>query len=233
MKADLTTTRAGRLALICLFVLSPAFNVPADEQAELVEIEKAVMSMVPDPRYPHDPFILVTLKEAVRAKKERTGGGVGACLVRESSGEIVERGRNRQFDPHFRSDLHAEMDLLNRYEERMKTTRTAKSQAPAPRKMDGLVLFSSVEPCPMCLARIINTGVNKTYYAAPDPEGGMVHKFDDLPDYWKRAGAGRIYAEADCSPALKEIAARLFLHGQRYMQSGNTPTPSQISTKGN
>jgi anaerobic selenocysteine-containing dehydrogenase len=40
--------------------------------------------------------------------------GIGACLVREKSGEIIERGHNRQHSPYFRSDLHAEMDLLDR-----------------------------------------------------------------------------------------------------------------------
>ncbi|RPI71730.1 MAG: nucleoside deaminase [Desulfobacteraceae bacterium] len=182
--------------------------------AELAEIEKAVQAFSPDPRYAHDPFILITLQEAIAAKHEQSGG-IGACLVRESTGEIVTRGHNRQFSPYFRSDLHAEMDLMNRYEDRIQALRTEGN----PRRVEGLVLFSSVEPCPMCLTRIINFGVAKTYYAAPDPTGGMVHKMNDLPPFWKEAAEGRIYAEADCSPALKALAARLFAHGRRNIKT--------------
>ena len=43
--------------------------------------------------------------------------GVGAVLV-DPNGEIVERGRNAVFYPHFRSDLHAEMVAMNAFEER-------------------------------------------------------------------------------------------------------------------
>ena len=217
-----------RNPILLFFVLTafPFFSIPADdiandEAAELNKLEKAVISAVPDPRYPHDRFILVTLNEAIRAKRENSGGGVGACLVRESTGEIVARGHNRQFSPYFRSDMHAEMDLLDRYEDQLKTARIPGVKSFNPRKVEGLVLYSSAEPCPMCLARIINAGLNKTYYAAADPSGGMVHKIGDLPPFWRDAAAGRIYAEADCSPALKDLATRLFNHGKRDIKTVN------------
>jgi tRNA(adenine34) deaminase len=217
-------TPIQRWILLFSFVACiPFAGIKADdgdssEAAELDELERAVFSMIPDPQHPHDPFILVTLEEAIKAKREKAGGGVGACLVRESTGEIVERGRNHQFAPYFRSDMHAEMDLLNRYEDHVRISRPADNKAYNPRRTDGLVLYSSVEPCPMCLARIIDAGLKKTYYAAPDPTGGMVHKIKDMPPFWTNAAKGRIYAEADCSPAMKDIAACLFGHGQRKIK---------------
>jgi hypothetical protein len=66
----------------------------------------------------------------------------------------------------------------------------------------------------ICFPRVINTGLHMTYYPAADRVGGMVHKTDDLPAFWKDAAAGQTYAEADCSPAMKEVAARLFRHGR-------------------
>ena len=78
----------SRFLLLCVFICFSLFNVPADEDAGLDEIERTVLSMVPDPQYPHDPFILATLKEAVGAKRHKSGGGVGACLVRESTGKF-------------------------------------------------------------------------------------------------------------------------------------------------
>jgi tRNA(adenine34) deaminase len=214
----------GRILPACLLLcIIPVFSIPANqdnfsEAAELDELEKAVLSMKPDPSRPQDAFVMVALEEAIKAKREKSGG-VGACLVKESTGEIVARGHNRQFTTWFRSDMHAEMDLMNRYEDQMKVTRGQGNTTFNPRQVNGLVLYSSVEPCPMCLTRIINTGLKKAYYAAPDHEGGMVHKINDLPAFWKDAAAGRTYAEADCSPAMKEVAARLFRNGRRNIKN--------------
>ena len=179
---------------------------------ELSEIEKQVNAFVPDPVYPDDPFILVTLKEAIAGSREENGG-IGACLVREATGEVVERGHNRQFEPYYRSDLHAEMDLLNRYEERIKARRPGGRGVPSTaemRKMAGLVLYTSVEPCPMCLTRIINTGLKKVLYAASDETGGMAQKISDLPPFWQNMAKNNVYQTAKCSPELAAIAKRLF-----------------------
>jgi cytosine deaminase len=200
------------LAASVLFTVTYAGDGPGNSDSEFSELEKTVGHLVPDPQYRDDRFILATLRESIAAKREGSGG-IGACLVREDTGEIIARGHNRQYSPHFRSDMHAEMDLLNRYEETMKAVKRAGRN---PREQfEGLVLYSSVEPCPMCLTRIINTGLTKTYYAAPDLAGGMVHKINDLPSFWKNLAAGRIYGVANCSPVMKGLAARLFENGRR------------------
>jgi cytosine deaminase len=87
--------------------------------------------------------------------------------------------------------------------------------------MTGLVLYTSVEPCPMCLTRIINAGVKKVYYALTDDNGGMAHRFDNLPPFWRSMAQGIILEPAHCSPELKEIAQKLFR--PMFMQKGNTP----------
>jgi cytosine deaminase len=204
------------LSTIVIFLILFQASIAKEEQnktlpPDIVELEKRIQSYVPDGRYPDDRFILVTVQEAVAAIKENNGA-VGACLVDESTGKIVERGHNRQFNPYFRSDLHAEMDLLNRYEERIKAQRIANSSVPqsVQRKVEGLVLYTSVEPCPMCLARIINVRLKKTFYAAPDPTGGMAHKFTDLPTFWQKLGAGSVFEQARCSSELIAIAKALF-----------------------
>lgn len=188
--------------------------------AELHEIESRVNAYVPNKAYPDDPFIVITLLEAIGAIREGNGG-IGACLVREGTGEIVERGRNRQYEPYFRSDLHAEMDLLTRYEERVKGRRTRAAGNPSleQRKISGLVLYTSLEPCPMCLSRIVNMGIGKTYWAAADPEGGMGEKVKDLPPFWRNRASGQIFEPARCSAELRQIADRLFRHAMARRQS--------------
>jgi len=203
--------------LLCL-LLSPFRALAEGErqaiQPELDELEKRIASFVPSPHHRDDSFVLVTLREAVAAMREGSGG-IGACLVHEQSGAIVEVGHNRQFMPHFRSDMHAEMDLLNRYEDKKNVK---KVEGVDPRQVDGLVLYSSMEPCPMCLTRILNAGLKKTYYAAADPTGGMVRNISSLPPFWRDLAEGRTYAPADCSPELSEIATRLFTLSRRNMK---------------
>jgi cytosine deaminase len=183
-------------------------------------LEREVQTASIEKGYPDDPFVLVTIREAVKGLKERNGG-IGACLVREATGEIVETGHNRQYEPYFRSNLHAEMDLLDRYEERVRLTRSRNPGSPTfrnPRDMKGLILYTSVEPCPMCMGRIINAGVEKVYYAATDATGGMASRFDALPPFWKRMAEGMGLEPARCSPGLRALAERLFK--PMYMNKG-------------
>jgi tRNA(adenine34) deaminase len=204
------------IVLSFLLLLGALSSEAADSKAwlsELNEIDKRVNAYAPDKGCPDDPFILVTVQEAITAMREGNGG-IGACLVQEATGEIVERGHNRQYEPYFRSDLHAEMDLLTRYEERVKARRGSAAGTPSveQRKIVGLVLYTSLEPCPMCLSRIINMGIKKVYWAATDSEGGMGHKLRDLPPFWRDRASCQIFEPARCSAELNLLADRLFRH---------------------
>lgn len=187
-------------------------SAPAVGPQDLDLIAAEIDGYQPDPRFPDDTSILVTLKEALVGARERNGG-IGACLIRKNTGEVVELGHNRQYEPYFRSHLHAEMDLLDRYEEKTRLTRSRDPRAPGyrdPRDMKGLVLYTSVEPCPMCLTRIINSGAKEVYYAAVDENGGMATRFDSLPPFWKGMAKGMVLEPARCSPQLRALAKRLF-----------------------
>ena len=177
------------------------------------EVEKALHAYVPDPQYVDDPFIIAAIREAIAGSKSRNGG-IGACLVREAKGEILEHAYNEQYVPHFRSDLHAEMVLLNRYEDRMRVPRRFSDPhhpADNPRDhMKGIVLYTSVEPCPMCMARIINSGIKKVYYAAADDNGGIGNGMKNLPVFWQKMAQDVTVEPARCSPVLKELAKKLF-----------------------
>jgi len=168
-------------------------------QDSLAELEKKVKALVPDPNHPDDSFIIITLQEAIAAAKEGNFA-VGAVLVREN-GEVVERGHNRVFNPHFRSDLHAEMDVMTRFEERFPETKS----------MKGFVLYTSLEPCPMCFARLITSGVRSVYYASADEHGGMVHKLEQMPPAWIELANRQKFAKAQCSPKLSDLAFQIFL----------------------
>lgn len=165
----------------------------------LRELKTRVEKLVPDENYPHDAFVIITLQEAIDAALEGNFG-VGAVLIRNRK-EIVQRGHNRVFYPHFRSDMHAEMDVMTKFEERHKKIE----------RMDGYTLFSSLEPCPMCLGRLITSGVRKVYYAAIDQDGGMANRLAYMPSEWREMAERQDFRLADCSPDLSEVALQVFM----------------------
>jgi tRNA(adenine34) deaminase len=164
----------------------------------LDELKARIDKLVPDKSYPHDAFVIVTLQEAIEAALEGNFG-VGAVLV--NGKKIVQRGHNRVFSPHFRSDMHAEMDVMTKFEEKHRNVE----------RMGGYTLFSSLEPCPMCLGRLITSGIGKVYYAAIDQEGGMANRLDYMPPEWKELAERQEFVLAECSPELSEIALRVFM----------------------
>jgi tRNA(adenine34) deaminase len=95
-----------------------------------------------------------------------------------------------------------------------------------PRRMyEGLVLYSSYEPCPMCMTRILNTRIKRVLYAAPDPEGGMTSQINLLPPFWRELAAGTAFAPARCDARLTEMARILFgSYAKRDLMAAPPPT---------
>ena len=166
---------------------------------DLQTLEVRVMNFVPS--CPDDVFVLEAIKEALNSAKNGSFG-VGAVLVDEKTNKIVCRGQNKVFTQH-RSDLHAEMDLLNTFE----TQNGSKSR----KLLGGLTLYTSLESCPMCLCRIITSGILKVCHAADDDRGGMVHLYHQLPVVWQEISRNRVFRKADCSEELSKIALQVFL----------------------
>ena len=141
---------------------------------------------------------IVACTEALAAA--RMGNyGVGAVLV-DPQGEIVAKGGNTVFHPRFRSDLHAEMVVLNAFEERN----------PAVDNMRGYTLMCSLEPCPMCLARLLIAGVQTVKFLAYDELAGMVNQRDQFPPAWKRLWQRQDFVQADVSQGLRQFALDVF-----------------------
>ena len=111
------------------------------------------------------------LSEAVRIATrnvENGGGPFGALIVKD--GQVVSTGVNRvtaNLDP----TAHAEVVAIR-----------AACQALGTFKLDGCVLVSSCEPCPMCLSSALWARVDKVVYAA-DRDDAAKAGFDDRAFY--------------------------------------------------
>ena len=71
-------------------------------------------------------------------------------------------------------------------------------------------IYVSLEPCPMCLTRLINAGVGRVKYLAEDAAGGMVHLLARLPAELVKLSQQQHFTRADCSPKLRGLAADIF-----------------------
>lgn len=198
------------VAILWLTCWMPGRSVAQDTgettafQDSLEALERRIAAFVPNPAFEGDPYALCTLHEAAKAVGEGSGG-IGACLVHKGTGEIIQGGRNQVYTPHYRSDRHAEMDVLNKYEDRR-----GKGGDPLPPAED-LVLYTSLEPCPMCFSRILMTDIPTVYYVAPDPFGGMTSKVETLPGRFRKMAEGRTFVQLACSPELVELSVKLIL----------------------
>ena len=170
-----------------------------ENNKSLHELEEQVLNFTPSQK--HDVFAIEAIKEAINAAK-KGNFGVGAILVDKETGEIVYRGQNKVFSES-RSDLHAEMDLLDIFE--------TQNKSDSRKLLQKYVLYTSLESCPMCLCRIITAGVPEVYHIADDENGGMVHIYKQLPPVWQEISQGRVFAKAECSSSLSAIAEQVFL----------------------
>lgn len=115
-----------------------------------------ITGMMPDR---HVMYMREALREAELAARDGEVP-VGAVVVRLSDGEIVSRGHNRceaASDP----TAHAEMLAIR-----------AAAQANGHMRLQGHVIYATLEPCPMCAGAIAVAGLDAVYYGARDADRG-------------------------------------------------------------
>lgn len=122
--------------------------------------------------------------------------GVGAILLNRE-GEILAEAGNQVFSNGFNSSAHAEMCVINEFE---LDYQNYPDRA-------GLVLLTSLEPCPMCCARILASGIGQIKYLAPDKDGGMMSHCDKLPSAWQNLSQLIDIKEIRDLPELSNLAA--------------------------
>ena len=138
-------------------------------------------------------------EEALTAVSEGNYG-VGCVLV-GPKGDVLLRNHNRVFSPYFRSDRHAEMVVMDEFE---KTCRFGTN-------LGEHLLLCTLEPCPMCLGRLISSRIGVVKYAAPDPDGGMVQHLDRMPKSFRNLAENQRFVKADSSLEVQELAFEIFL----------------------
>lgn len=134
----------------------------------------------------------IALKEAKKA--ELIGEVPVGCIIVGVNGKILSRGYNlteKRIDP----TAHAELIVIRKLSRRIKTWR-----------LDGTILYTTLQPCLMCLGGIINSRISKLVYGADDPRLGSINNpyiLEDIHPAFKKIEIRKGILRDDCSLILK------------------------------
>ena len=118
----------------------------------------------------HERFLRRAIELSRRASLEYcTGGAFGAVIVKD--GKIVSEGMNRVVASHDPT-WHAEMEAIRSASVTLQSF-----------ELTDCTLYTSAEPCPMCLSACYWAGIEKVFYAASVEDAFEYGNFDDRPIY--------------------------------------------------
>ena len=130
-------------------------------------------------------YMLKAIKQAQKSV-EKGGGPFGAVIVKD--GKIVAEGSNGvtlKNDP----TAHAEVTVIRKACKKLKTF-----------DLSGCVIYSSCEPCPMCLSAIYWARIDKIYFGCTKNDAKEIG-FDD----------SFIYEQISLKPEKRSIPSKEFL----------------------
>lgn len=146
-------------------------------------------------RKKHEPFMKRAIELSERASiKEKTGGVFGAVIVKD--GKIIAEGYNqvaKQKDPTWHAEMHA--------------IREACKKLNSPH-LEGCILYTSAECCPMCLATAYWAHIDRIYYGATMEDALEYGDFADtdiMEELRRDSGERRIQMTEIMRPEAVEI----------------------------
>lgn len=118
-------------------------------------------------------YMRIANENANNGMQKQEGGPFGAVIV-DKEGNIIANGNNRvlkEKDP----TQHAEIVAIREACKRLDTY-----------DLSNYIMYTSAEPCPMCLSAIIWSNIKKVYYACSKEDAGEIGFRDDIIyDYLK------------------------------------------------
>lgn len=112
-------------------------------------------------------FLKAAAIEAIHGSSKGDGGPFGAVIV-DKSGNVISRGHNEvltSYDP----TNHAEVVAIRKACLKLKT-----------HDLSDCIIYSSCEPCPMCLSAIIWSNIKVMYFGATRYDAAAAGFRDDV-----------------------------------------------------
>lgn len=112
-------------------------------------------------------YMEIANENAKKGIEKKQGGPFGAVIV-DKEGNIISNGNNKVLlnnDP----TAHAEIVAIRNACEKLETY-----------DLNGCVLYTSCEPCPMCLSAAIWANIKKIYYGCTKEDANSIGFRDDI-----------------------------------------------------
>ncbi len=137
----------------------------------------------------------LAIREAKKAFLEQEVP-VGAVAVYEN--KIIAKARNSVIKK--KNPLaHAEMELIARLGKKLNNFR-----------YPGVTIFTTVEPCPMCISALLHARIDALYYGTESPKWGFATRHQmDLSPFNHRINIHSGILKEECAKILREFFKKL------------------------
>ncbi len=126
-----------------------------------------------------NPYMEEAIEEALEGIKKGHGGPFGCVIVKDD--RIIGRGHNKVLKD-CDSTAHGEMVAIRDAEKNLKTY-----------DLSGCSLYTTGEPCPMCLYAIMWANIEKVYYGCTIKDNAEIGFRDEKFD--KLAGGRTVFSD--------------------------------------
>jgi guanine deaminase len=144
----------------------------------------------------HERFMRRAIELSKRAALEEcTGGAFGCVIVKD--GQIIAEGTNHVVannDP----TCHGEMEAIRQACKKLNSF-----------KLNGCTLYTSSEPCPMCLTATYWARIDKLFYGAGIDDAKRYGDFDDRP-FYKEVALPAEKRSLPCKQILRDEAVEVW-----------------------
>lgn len=179
-------------ALLCAVPFSACSGRP--KKAELPEADYTA----------DDPCMQVAIEEARKGIYNDHGGPFGSVVVKD--GKVIGRGHNMVLSEND-STAHGEIEAIRNAEKTLGTY-----------DLSGAVLYTTGEPCQMCLAACIWANIEKVYFGCRSEDNADIGFRDESIDeaFGGRETFSDYLIEIDRDACLKLFEEYLTLNRDRY-----------------
>lgn len=149
----------------------------------------------------------------VLATEAEEQGNLPIGAVISLAGEIVAEGKNGIWSPKLSLTRHAEVEALRQVPEHLWEHKRE------------MTLYTTLEPCLMCVGAILLHGIGRVLYGSADHYGGASQVFGRMPTYFeeqisKTEWLGPAYAK-ECDKLFARVMA--VVEKRRARELGNEP----------
>lgn len=112
-------------------------------------------------------FMTIAMQKAINGIKNKEGGPFGAVII-SKNGDVIAIGNNnviKKNDP----TAHAEIETIRKACEKLGTY-----------DLSDYILYTTCEPCPMCLSAIIWSNIKEVYYGCEKKDAARIGFRDDI-----------------------------------------------------